>query len=597
MNLEKIKVLFVKYRREITIVGVIILLLLLLLSLFGGRGNNSSSSQANLSSANPTSQISTTSNPSSGPIVNVTITFNGNGGILTGDTDMLIGASGTPINQARIPGAVRTGYAFGGWSLVANSGEVVTLTNFPNANTTYFAVWTPDNFDVRFVELTDSVIAYDNSLFGSIAVTASGRLLAMGRNSGFFGSGATSSSYVGLPQDITINLGLAANESVVDAKLSANNSEFVIVLTSNGRVLTVGENVTGKLGTGDQVNKNVYQDITSNIVLNPGETISDIMTTQFNTFVWTSQQRLFGWGTNNFLTFSNAGNGNFQLVPLDLTSNLTAVLNPNETIDWIEVGNYAGIIRTSQSRYLTWGTSDFATMLFQPINSQSLIPLDITNQLNTAINNEAIVEFRFEERSGMFITETGKVYDFGDGRNIFFANTTDRPDYQQFWGSSTPFLINTKLTFNGGEVPVKVGPSFFFTNQNRMVRLNNGNVAFNQLAMANDDTILLAEGILDHFFMVTTQGKIIVLGMNSTGILGAGTTNTGNGAVVTANFSSDVDITTLSLPFASEITYAPTRQGFTFLGWFTDRNLANPFTGTVPSNDDLVLYTRFTPNN
>lgn len=81
---------------------------------------------------------------------NVTVTFNPNGGTLTGGTSASV-APNTAFSSVTKPVATREGYTFAGWS--TNSNSLVSLVTVPSANITVYAYWVTDTvIDADFVD-------------------------------------------------------------------------------------------------------------------------------------------------------------------------------------------------------------------------------------------------------------------------------------------------------------------------------------------------------------------------------------------------------------------------------------------------------------
>lgn len=87
----------------------------------------------------------------------VTVTFNANGGTLTGDTSVLVAPS-TAFSSVTKPTATRDGYTFAGWS--TNSNLLVSLATVPSTNITVYAYW-----------VADAVVGVDYSNTNTIALS------------------------------------------------------------------------------------------------------------------------------------------------------------------------------------------------------------------------------------------------------------------------------------------------------------------------------------------------------------------------------------------------------------------------------------------
>ncbi len=138
----------------------------------------------------------------------------------------------------------------------------------------------------------------------SLAITEERILLAWGENSaGQLGLGP------GVTGDIPTPTGIAAD--VVDA---AAADTFLVVATSDGRVLAAGENVFGQLGDGTTAARNV---LTQALAVSQALTVS--AGGRYFTLALAADGRVFAWGDN---TADQLGN---SALPVSGTSTPTAV--------------------------------------------------------------------------------------------------------------------------------------------------------------------------------------------------------------------------------------------------------------------------------
>jgi len=76
------------------------------------------------------------------------VTFDANGGVLgTGDATRPV-VEGTEVGT--LPTPTRTGYTFAGWWTAANGGTQISASTTVNANVTYYAHWTVNQYTVTF---------------------------------------------------------------------------------------------------------------------------------------------------------------------------------------------------------------------------------------------------------------------------------------------------------------------------------------------------------------------------------------------------------------------------------------------------------------
>jgi uncharacterized repeat protein (TIGR02543 family) len=436
----------------------------------------------------------------------------------------------------------------------------------------------------------------------TLYVNQRGELFGLGRNSsGIFGNGLISSTILTVPVRLTSHLPLNQDEAIDKVKVYTTPGFGIaaMLLTTQRRLLIAGNNYNLMDGSQGDVNITTYKDITSTLGLINDETIVDIILVSQVQGVRTSNNRFIFWGQNDPIRlFPQPGNiANHLAVgtPTDVTSFLTQSLVGNETIDLLSVIGDAGVFKTSNNRYFVWGKNNaHALMMFQAQNFNSSVPVEVTSSvLNVIGQNNQIVSF-VPIHSGLvmnFFTSDNQLYNYGDYRFLFLPNTSDRPTYDanSFFGDSTPLNISAKFELLEGEYPTYVFGSGFLTNLNRYRRGSSYTGAYvlstgdlNPLLMEGE-IIVAAFGTIDNPWFTTNFGRIF----NASNSL---TVNNRTGAILETTKLSSLD-----LPYNSDITYTPVRDGFVFRGWFTDKNLNSPFTGKVPANNNLILYGQFSP--
>jgi uncharacterized repeat protein (TIGR02543 family) len=444
--------------------------------------------------------------------------------------------------------------------------------------------------------------AYQTSSFSILYINDAGELFGLGRNtSGIYGNGATSSTILTVPVPLTSFLPLNEGESIANLRTTglSNSGVVAMLLTTQNRLLVAGSNLNLIDGSqASSVNITTYKDITASLNLNGNETISELILATDIQGVRTSTNRFIIWGANNPVRLFPQPGGLAVNIPVGTPTDVTALLNqplvPGETIELLSVTRTAGVYKTSNNRYFVWGdNSSFALMMFQAQNFASSVPVEVTTSvLNLIGQNNEIVKFVPMDGSFTmnFFTNDNKLYNYGDYRNVFLPNTTDRPTLQlPFFGDSTPLEISSKFELLEGEYPTHAFAYGFLTNLNRYRRGTTfqGPYALSTADLSNilrpGETIVASFGIVSDARFTTSYGRVFSVG-NSTTIVN-----------VTSTTLTEKLLSTLPLPYNEDITYVPVREGFTFEGWFTDKNLNSPFTGKVPANNNLVLYGLFVP--
>lgn len=559
---------------------------------------STSTSTTATSTLTSTPSPSPSSTPSSAaPLTEVTVTFDTQGGNALASITGLPGANITA-------NLITTKFAntFVKFSSDAGGTDTLNLSVFPNTSLTAYAVWNPDLFNVDFFELSSPMKDFATHSAATLYVNQRGELFGLGRNSsGIFGNGLISSTILTVPVRLTSHLPLNQDEAIDKVKVYTTPGFGIaaMLLTTQRRLLIAGNNYNLMDGSQGDVNITTYKDITSTLGLINDETIVDIILVSQVQGVRTSNNRFIFWGQNDPIRlFPQPGNiANHLAVgtPTDVTSFLTQSLVGNETIDLLSVIGDAGVFKTSNNRYFVWGKNNaHALMMFQAQNFNSSVPVEVTSSvLNVIGQNNQIVSF-VPIHSGLvmnFFTSDNQLYNYGDYRFLFLPNTSDRPTYDanSFFGDSTPLNISAKFELLEGEYPTYVFGSGFLTNLNRYRRGSSYTGAYvlstgdlNPLLMEGE-IIVAAFGTIDNPWFTTNFGRIF----NASNSL---TVNNRTGAILETTKLSSLD-----LPYNSDITYTPVRDGFVFRGWFTDKNLNSPFTGKVPANNNLILYGQFSP--
>jgi len=210
----------------------------------------------------------------------------------------------------------------------------------------------------------------------SAAFTSKSRLFTWGSNS--YGQlGDTSGSLKVNPTEITQYLNYTEGEFIIGLDLGRYNT---VVLTSKGDVYTFGLNNRGQLGDGTLVNKNTPTDIKSQFDLGPEETITKVASGYSHTLLITSEYRIFTWGDNEFGQLGNGDTIN-QLTPVEITDQI--VFQEGETVTTIALGDGYTAMVTSLGRFLTWGNNDEGQM-GNVVTESVLIPTNIIQNIKMA---------------------------------------------------------------------------------------------------------------------------------------------------------------------------------------------------------------------
>lgn len=247
------------------------------------------------------------------------------------------------------------------------------------------------------------------------AITASGRLFMWGGNEfGQLGDGTTNPKNT--PTDITSHLNLENNETVIDVELGLFHSA---ILTSKGRMLLWGYNQNGQIGDETQTNRPFAYDITSHLNLGPTEVIKQMSLGYSHSAIITSKNRLITWGDNSFGE-NPQGSLSAYYSPRDVTTNL--LLNENEQLDKIDLGQSHGLLLTSFGRVFTWGDNRFG-QLGNETNMRTIDLIDITYKLKLQPTVYVKDITAGSDHSGV-LTSLGTIYTWGYNPSGALGNDT-----------------------------------------------------------------------------------------------------------------------------------------------------------------------------
>jgi uncharacterized repeat protein (TIGR02543 family) len=416
-----------------------------------------------------------------------------------------------------IPKPIKSGYLFIDWFLDENLATPLNLASMPSYDFSLYAKWEKivlSNISLGFqfstIILSDgSVYTFGENEFNQIGdqttndnlipfnmsnslylnesakitkieagyyhtgvLTNDGSLLMWGYNSkGQIGDGTIINKLN--PIDISYYFGLEYDEKIIDIAFGGDHS---MALSSSGKLFSWGGNSSGQLGKNDIVDSKTPYQITSFFELKEGEKIIKIDAESDNSSAITSDNRLFIWGENYFGQIGN-GSTTDQKKPLDITGRFS--LESDENIALFSQGYSHSATLTSKGRLFTWGYNLNGQLGNQSTASQN-IPIEITSfyNLNT---NEKITKIEIGFHRSAFLTSQNRLF---------------------VWGNNSQGQLGTGNT-NQLTVPVDI---------TSLVPLIEG------------ETVLSIELGGTHTGIITSQGRLIMMGRNSSGQLGDGTT-------------------------------------------------------------------------
>jgi alpha-tubulin suppressor-like RCC1 family protein len=314
------------------------------------------------------------------------------------------------------------------------------------------------------------------------------------------------------------------------------------VITSKGSVLVWGNNSSGQLGDGTQVNRNAPVNITDKFNLSENEKISNINFGVNHTVALTSSGRIFTWGSNNV---GQLGNGTIssspQLTPVEITEMFS--LSVGDYIKSISSGSDATIVLTLNGEVWVWGNNAFGRLGNNSTESYSDTPINITNQFGLNSGELiSLVEFGYSD-SAAALTSDGRLFTWGLNRfgRLGDGTTTD---------SKKPIDITNRFALPNNEIITSVAlgnlHSSAITNLGRMftwgntsfgatgngsksdpIIINNVNTNIYNITLEfglnlNEKIVLISNGG-EHSSALTSDGRLFMWGSNQRISIGVAT--------------------------------------------------------------------------
>lgn len=264
--------------------------------------------------------------------------------------------------------------------------------------------WAPNQSEP--IDITRKLNLHENETAAMIslcshsasALTSQGRVITWGNNrNGQLGNGYTDQTNG--PSDITEKFDLNTDERIFYVTFSTMHSAAI---SSQGRVFTWGDNSTGQLGDGTNQSANVPIEITGNFNLSTDEVIADIILGAFHSAAVSSNGRIFMWGSID-------GKSSENTLPYDVTDDFN--LNPDEEVQNLFLGSGRTAILTTEGRLLIWG-SNFHGELGDGTDISRPEPTDITAQFNLT-DGEKITYVSFGVINSSAVTSKNRVFIWG----------------------------------------------------------------------------------------------------------------------------------------------------------------------------------------
>ncbi len=271
---------------------------------------------------------------------------------------------------------------------------------------------TPVNITGQFdLNEGEQIIFIDAGGFHSGAITSEGRVFTWGENIwGQLGDLTTTDSAT--PIDITNQFNLNEHEKIIKLGLGY---AFSVALSSEGRIFTWGDDwahqliynyyLYGFLGQ-----RNFPDEVTGYFELNTDEKIIDLAIGGRHGIVLTSDNRILSWGDNDDGECGVGFVSNYELFPVDITSQFS--LSTSDRFDVIEAGFERTMVATTEGHVFAFGNNEFSGALGDGTEINSAIPIDISDSLSLG-ENETIVSMSTSRDQSSLVTSTGRIFTWG----------------------------------------------------------------------------------------------------------------------------------------------------------------------------------------
>nr|WIF89110.1 InlB B-repeat-containing protein [Acholeplasma laidlawii] len=489
---------------------------------------------------------------------------------------------------------------------------------------------TPTEITSRFSLATgDRIIQVSLGYKHSAALTSSGRLFTWGYNDyGQLGDGTTfTDKYT--PTEITSRFSLATGDKIIQVSLGYTHSA---ALTSSGRIFTWGSNGNGQLGDGTTTNRSTPTEITSRINLATGDKIIQFSLGFYYSAALTSSGRLFTWGYNIDGRLGD-GTARDKYTPTEITSQFS--LSTGDQIISVSLGGGHSTALTSSGRLFTWG-SNADGRLGDGTTTNLSTSTEITSRFNL-VTGDKIIQVSLGGSHSAALTSSGRLFTWGsnaDGR-LGDGTTTNLSTPAEITQAHYELLHSDTVIYNQNiteYMPIREGYTFssWFSDTNLTI-------PYMFRTMPAVDVLLYGKWTINQYDItfIENQGTTVNDIMNQdygTNIAYPTTSRTGytfdgwyldnetflQPFTSTTIISSDITlyakwninqytitfdsnggslVESLTQDYATTVIQPndPTRQGYTFGGWYGDSSLTTAYIFTTMPAQNITLYAKWNP--
>lgn len=253
-------------------------------------------------------------------------------------------------------------------------------------------------------------------------LTSDGRVYSWGNNSGSLGDGTTTTRYVPVA---VVTSGVLAGKTVTQLGVGWQSN---IVLTSDGRVYSWGQNPYGQVGDGSTTARTSPVAVSTAGVL-AGKTVTRIsMQGSLHALVQTSDNGLYGWGRNNCGQVGDNSTSN-RTSPVAVT---TSGALAGKTLTSLWALNCYSFAASSDNHTYGWG-GNYDGELDDGTTDNALTPTSVLTSGGVA--GKTITHVSGDSGFTAFVTSSGELYTLGGNWSGQLGNGTTT-------NSSTPVAIS-----------------------------------------------------------------------------------------------------------------------------------------------------------
>ena len=599
----------------------------------------------------PTTPVPTTAAPTT--IREITIIFDSQGGESL--TNLVLPET---TENPNLPSPSRAGYTFDGWYASLDDTNLFIFSEDLEDQVTIYAKWTPIDYLINYYDIGDIQIIdvfnpgyatyvitndhhiyatgrtylgdinpfeeftlvdsffnlhdgeYIESISGSVtmfALTNESRVFVWGTN-GYGSGGIDASGQILQPVDITAHFALSADEVIVKID-NAYNSSYAI--TSHGRLFTWGTNTNGQLGDGTTSAHSLPNDITSNVNLLIDEKVIDVAFGMAHTLILTNQGRVFSVGAN-YQGQLGLGNTSGSVLSISNINHAFTFQADDIAID-VEATQYGSFVATEKGDVFAFGLDSygqFGVETFTPV----LTPINLTEAYDLE-DGEVLAGVKASVNNAFFKTSNGRLFAIGynTDNHLFIGEEVDKLIIATDITPYIPYDIQKILFPISKTIILTFDNKLYYIGTNANYEAGNGNAQPltepYQMIIPGSETLLLNQAAFGYETNVTLMvpekdgytfigwfsdpeltDEIILTTMPMEDI-NAYAKWALNDYTISFESYGGSDVTDITVPYMSNLNLpTPTRDGYTFLGWYEDSGISSPFTKTQMPLGDITLY-------